>query len=282
MNTKPSNKVLSFLIIVIALVFSIVIVFNKNTSTTSKDFAKNLIIGDRINIPENNSWQEEILSIGLKSNTGTSSISETPSTVTDSLSISLVSNYLALKQNDVLNNNTAQTLVDQTVDYVDSTTNLSINAPKLNVIENNGKITIYNYGEALGSIIKKHKQKESKNELMILQEIVESRDSKKIEEFEKAIVVYGQLLKDLIDVQVPKAFIKSHTDTIIGMQAIISGLMDMKLILTDPLKGMQGVQKYQQGGVLFLDSTGATIQFIKQNNIIYKQGSGGYYLLYGI
>ncbi|HEY4480039.1 MAG TPA: hypothetical protein VJB58_01030, partial [Candidatus Paceibacterota bacterium] len=75
---------------------------------------------------------------------------------------------------------------------------------------------------------------------------------------------------------------KSHVDMVNGALGIAHGLEILANVFDDPLKSLQGTQTYTENGDLFTTALYATTEFIKKNNIEYKQGSGGYYLLYGI
>ena len=280
----PSKKVLSIFIITIALVASIIITFGKDKSSTAINFASDLVAGEKISIPENPNWQNELG--GVTTNTTLNQTEEntsSPETTTDTISKSLMSNYLALKQSGTLDATSAQKLVDQTMDYIGKTSgSLNIETPKLNIIPDNGKQSVFDYGENLGMILKTNKPKGSENEITILQEGMTKKDPEKMKELQTAIEVYEKVVNEMIKMPVPKTFVKAHTDVVIGMEAIILGLKEMKTVLDDPIKGLQGLQTYKEGGTLFMQAIKASLDFIKQNGIVYKQGSGGYYLFYGI
>ena len=115
----PSKKIISVFIVVAALVFAIIIAFGRDKSSVVINVASNLVTGDKISIPENPAWQEELLKANAKAEkVQIENSTSTEETVTDKASIGLISNYLALKQNNKLDSTSAQKLIDQTILYV--------------------------------------------------------------------------------------------------------------------------------------------------------------------
>ncbi len=279
----PSKKVLSVFILTVALIATIIIATGKGKSDEAINFASNLVAGDKVSVPENSGWQSELDAVAENTGVTQTESGETGSkTTTDTISQTLMSNYLALKQSGTLDQESAQKLIDQTLDYIDKTGGQVALVSELVVISDNGKETMTNYGENLGNILKNNKPKETKNEIEIAANAITSKDQSKMEELDSIIAVYQKIANELAGMPVPRTFTKAHLDMVNGMNGIVLALKEMKGILNDPFKGLRAMQLYQESGNMFAQSREATILFIKQNNIIYKQGSGGYYLLYGL
>ncbi len=277
----PSKKVLSIFILTVALVAAIIIAFGKDKSSEAINFASNLVIGEKVSVPENPDWQNELGEVAK--NIEPIKIEDTPlETNTDTISKTLVLNYLALKQNGTLDQETAQKLVDQTASLADQLGGNVTLDTKLNIIPDNGSQTITNYGENLGNIFKSNKPREVKNEMDIISVAVSSRDPSKIKELDPIIAVYEKIVSDLVKMPVPKTFVLAHLDMTNGVKGIAMALKEMKTVFSDPIKSLSAMQLYQEGMTMFMQAKQATNAFINQNKIIYKQGSGGYYLLYGI
>ena len=283
MVTLPSKKVLSIFILVVALVAAIIIAFGRDKSSESINFVNNLVAGDKVTIPENPNWQAELGNVAA--NIDPAQIEDDipiGETATDIVSRSLISNYLALRQSGNLDQESAQKLIDQTVDYVGKT-NLQIEKiTQLNVISDNGNQSITDYGENLGNILKRNKPTEVKNELEIITQAIESRDSIKINELDNIITVYEKITTELIKMPVPKTFVKAHLDMTNGMKGLAIILTEIKTTFNDPIRSLSSLQLYRERVIMFAQAIKATNTFISQNKVIYKQGSGGYYLLYGI
>lgn len=278
----PSKKVLSIFILTAALVASIIITFGKDKTSSAVNFASNLVAGDKVSIPENPNWQDELGVVGSDTSLLQENSTTTEETTTDVMSRTLMANYLAMRQNNSLDNTSAQKLIDQTLAYVENTGGQTITASQLNVVADNGRISVAEYGDNLGNILKNNKPKDTKNEIEIIKAALSSEDSSKMDDLNSIITVYEKIAYALIKMPVPKTFVKAHLDVVNSIMGITSALKQMKIMFTDPIKGLSAMQTYQQSAILFAQVIGAINEYIKQNNIVYKQNSGGYYLLYGI
>lgn len=279
----PSKKVLSIFVLTAGLVGAIIIAFGREKGSEAINFASNLVVGEQISIPENTDWQNELKNTGIGANLAQNfETSTSTQTATDILAQSLMANYLSLKQSGALDQTSAQKLVDQSVGLFDQLQNQADFDIKLNLIPDNGRQTIADYGENLGMILKKNKPAQIINEVEIIKEALDTRDDAKLGELDDVIAVYKKIADDLAKMSVPKTFEKAHFDIFKGMKAMGLGLEEIKSVFADPTKGLSGLQTYTSGQGLYSQAMSATINFISQNKIVYKQGSGGYYLLYGI
>ncbi len=279
----PSKKVLSLFILATALVTSIILAFGKEKSGTAINFASNLVAGDKISIPENPNWQNELGQITFSDNTIQSSDElDTDQTLTNTISTTVLSNYLVLKQQDGLTQESAQGIINEAESYLQQASVSRITAANLNIVADNGKQSMADYGENLGIILKINKPKDNKNELQILQEVMSSGSPQRIAELQGAIDTYKTVAEQMRKMPTPKTFTKAHLDTVNGMLGLVAGLEEIKNIFSDPMRALQGIRTYQESGDLFITAIRASSEFIKKNDVVYKQGSGGYYLLYGI
>lgn len=272
------------MIIAFAAVASVIIAFGRDKSSAAINFASNLAAGENLSIPENPDWQKELGSlrpVSAASAAPAESASSTE-TLTDLASKSLISNYLALKRAGTLDQDSAQKLVDQTASYIEKTQTKKITKSNLNIIADNGRKTIAEYGEALGLILRNNKSDSKENELAILEEVMSERDPQKMALLETAADAYKKIADEMKAMPVPDTFVKAHLDMVNGLLGLSDGLLEIQKTFNDPFRGLEGIKTYQAGGSLFVQAIQASSEFIKKNNIIYKQGSGGYYLLYGI
>ena len=283
MIALPSKKVLSVIIVVAALVIAVIVAFGRDKASSAINYTSTLVAGDKISIPENQNWKGEVGNITTGAEAPKEESGTTGETLTDVVSRSLVSNYLALKQSGTLDSDSAQKLVEQTISYVSETDQINqITQLNLNVIPDNGSQTMIAYGENLGSILKKDRPKEGKNELEILGTTINSGNQEKISELDSVIYTYEKIIRELIKMSVPKTFVKAHLDMTNGAIGIALSLREIKTVFSDPFRSLIAIQKYQESASVFVQAIRATSVFINKNNIIYEQGSGGYYLLYGL
>lgn len=273
----PSKKVLSFLIITIAMVVAIIIAFGQDKSSKMIDLANNLVAGDKIKIAENPDWQTELQKISFSELSESSSSTET---VTDTVSRTLIANYLALKQSGNLNGESAQKLVDQTVDYLqkNSTPN---KITRLNIIEDDGLSSMANYGHNLGEIAKKKTMTQMSEDFKLILQTIQNEAAEEAA-LNETILSYKEIIVDLQTMPVPKTFAKAHLDIINGVNGMTSALEELKQSSRDPFRGLAALQIYQQNMTLVYQAIVAIANFLKQNGLSYEQNSGGYYLMHGI
>ena len=281
----PSKKVLSVFILIAALVVAIIVAFGKDKSSQAINFASDIVAGDKILVPENPNWQDELSGVATNIKLAqTETSTSTKETATDTISRTLISNYLALKQNGNLNSTSAQELVDKTISYIGESGGrvAEIFESQLNIVADNGKQSITDYGENLGNISIRNKPLGTKNEIGVIMKVVQSQDSSQINELSDIIATYKKITGELIQMPVPKTFVRAHIDLVNGVGGIAQALIEIKNVSNDPVSGLVALQIYVKNATLLASVKKAVVDFISQNNISYKQNSGGYYLLYGI
>jgi len=279
----PSKKVLSVLIVIMALVAAVMVAFGRDKSSEAINYASNLVAGEKIEIPENPNWQNELAVIPQNTNTAQAEeASAKEETITDTVSKTFMANYLALKQSGTLDQTSAQKLIDQTVNYVGESGGQTVKSAQLNVIADSGKVSMKYYGESLGNILKSNKPQTVKKEYEIVAQTLQSKDQSKINELDSIITVYNKIAGELTKMPVPKTFVKAHLDVTNKMAAMALALEETKTVLSDPIKGLLAIQSYQQNAAVFAKAIQAINTFLKINDIVYEQNTGGYYLLHGI
>ncbi len=282
MNYLPSQKILSLLVLAIGLVGAIIFAWSDRVTSSTTAKIGDLTAGTKIKIPENPSWQNEIQGTVENVEAIEPDSADGAGTLTDNFSVSLMSNYLALKQNGNLNEQTAQNLIDSGLQYFESTYRVAVDNPEFKIIEDNGKKSVEEYGESLGSVFKAYMPVKPKNELQILTEIANTQNREKLKEIDEVLVVYNNIKVGLAQMFVPTTFSRSHNDMIKGLSGMTAGLKEMQGILDDPVKSLISIKTYQENATMFQQAFNATRAFIYKQNIFYKQGTGGYYLLYGL
>ena len=268
---------------------SIIIAFGRDKASSAINYTSDLVAGEKVSIPENPNWRNELSGVSQNTTfnttpTQTSESALTESTLTDTVSTAFISNYLALKQNGNLNSTSAQDLIDKTISYIgqNSSQVTKISESQLNVVADNGNQSIMDYGENFGNIIKNNTHKEVENELEIIMDAMNSKDSLKINELNNIIAVYEKTFHELIKIPVPKTFVKVHLNLVNSINGIYLALTEIKNVFSDPIRGLTALKNYKENATIFIQAKKALIDFILKNNVVYKQGGGGYYLLNNI
>lgn len=287
MISLPSKRAQSIIVILLGITIGIVLIFGQNTVKSGVKSINTLVAGEKVALPENPNWQEDFgkatagatnSSITLETATSASS----SETLTDTVSRSLMANYLVLKQNGSLDANTAQNLVTNTAGYIQAMKAEKITVNALNLIPDNGQKTMTEYGDRLGNIIKSNRPAKSMNEVEIIKSAVQTRNTEEIKELEKIALIYSNIAKDLQKMPVPQKFARAHLDIVNSLLGISASLNQITKIFEDPMQGLAALQTYQESASTYVSAHKSIIDFLTQNKISYKQGSGGYYLMHGI
>ena len=287
MISLPSKRAQSIIVILLGVTVGIVLIFGQNTVKSGVKSINTLVAGEKVALPENPNWQEDFgkatagtINSSITLETATSASSS--QTLTDTVSRSLMANYLVLKQNGSLDANTAQNLVTNTAGYIQAMKAEKITVNALNLIPDNGQKTMTEYGDRLGNIIKSNRPAKSMNEVEIIKSAVQTRNTEEIKELEKIALIYSNLAKDLQKMPVPQKFARAHLDIVNSLLGISASLNQITKIFEDPMQGLAALQTYQESASTYVSAHKSIIDFLTQNKISYKQGSGGYYLMHGI
>lgn len=282
----PSRKIISMLVVTVALVISIVIVAGERKSKQTIGSLGNIVSGSKVTIPERNSWQDELdtVSDNAQVNIVENKVAEedTQTSYTDKVSETLISNYLVLKQNNQVSVASAQNLVDQTQELVEKEDFKTFRRSQLSLLPDSDTKQMQEYGEVLGSFIKANKKNGFTNELSVLQEAMVGGNIKELSKLEGVAKTYEKMSYNLMMMGVPLRFADAHLDMANSLRRVSFALLDMASIEKDPVLGLEGMKRYQEGAITFINAMRSTAEYLMSKGITYKQGSGGYYLFYGI
>lgn len=278
----PSKKVLSFFIIVAGLVTSIIIALGSDKASTAINYAGNIVAGEKITLPKNPEWQSElVVSERVILENKESQEATTTDTLTDTVSKTLLGNYILLKQNNGLNQQSAEALVNQSVDIIKSE-ETPIQPIVLDIISDNSRQSIQVYGDRLGIIYKQNVPPDPITNFDPFLKSLQEQDLEKLAKLQESIDLHNKVADELTLIPVPQTLVQSHTDMISGIRMSASGLEKIKNSPNDPIYGFVGLEMFREGKVKLYTAIESIHSSINQNGIIYEQGSGGYYLLYGI
>jgi hypothetical protein len=271
------------LILAIGIVGFVIIAFggdNSEKAINKVEKLSNLAPGQKVTIPENSNWSNELSALDFEGNKEEFQID--PNNLTDNLSVSFIANYMNSNQTGQLDPITKDDLINTAVEYASNSSEYNPSLPTFKIVPDDGKWSIAVYGEWIGLILRAYKPVEAKNELEILNQFGVNQDPSRLGELKIVAESYESIALAFKNMPVPKTFEQSHTNMIIGMEAIAISLGDLALTVEDPVRALFALKKYTEGSQLFANSLQATIDYIKSAKIIYRQGDGGYYLLNGI
>ncbi|HEY4515956.1 MAG TPA: hypothetical protein VJH67_02085 [Candidatus Paceibacterota bacterium] len=281
----PSRKVISLFIVCVALVVSIIIASGIKSPSTIALNTGLLSKGPEINLPQNTNWEGDVSALSLAEVNVSEIQKSSTGNTTDAIAESLMSNYLALRQNGELNNGSVQKLIDQASDFSDDTgaTKKTYSSKDIVVSVDNSKEATKEYGTALGNILKiNNSSQKGRAELQAFRELTSTKDISKGKELKIIGEDYKKIAQSFAKIKVPSSYVESHLIFINSIEGLGGAVNDMAKVLEDPIKGLSGIGIYQSNlSIMLLEMNRIRVKILK-DGVVYKQGERGYYLYYGI
>jgi len=183
----------------------------------------------------------------------TNSLNSNPLTKTDLLSRELFTGYIALKQENQLGTDQEEQFLDNLIAKnlltdTDSVKSYTLN--DLDIIHDNSKETIQQYATQIDLILSPNIEME--NDIIIIKEILETRDKQKLQEIDLNIKIYENAQKELLSLPVPYEISTPHINAINALGSLISNTTQMKQILNDPITGLLNIKKYMTNQEIFV------------------------------
>jgi len=103
------------------------------------------------------------------------------------------------------------------------------------------------YQKELSTTLNTFAQKNTGNELLIVTQALDAKDSQKLIPLGPMIESYKKLIDGLLHIKTPEIMADVHLLMITGYAMVISGVEDMQQAFVDPARGIAGITKYQAG-----------------------------------
>lgn len=204
---------------------------------------------------------------------------ESDLTETDKMSMELFAKYVQSKQNgdyastsdytnfffDYLNNNSNK---DDVTIYKDTDMkSVSETAESLRV-----------YGNTLGKIIIDNAKLYPGNELQILDDAIAKNDTKILDQLDNPIKRYTGLRDGMLGMPVPEGIVSIHVKMLNLLNIMVTGIQNMKLIISDPVKGLTGTSLYPNASGYFIDAVKELHDYFVSHKVIFGKNESGYEL----
>ncbi|MCX6819928.1 MAG: hypothetical protein NT019_01405 [Candidatus Adlerbacteria bacterium] len=205
------------------------------------------------------------------------------SNITDRLSRTLLVNLSNAKtqglgddiptQNELINGALAQIGTTQpTKQYSEADITATDNSPT----------SLHDYGNALMTVFKKNANGEFLKTLAIIDTVTATNDPIQFKEFPAIQKKYAVFIKGMLAIDVPKTLLPFHLGLLNDFAKMIATYADMQTVLSDPLRGLSGIQQYnsfaQDGGKMFINIA----QALGKNGILFtKDEPGASWALFG-
>ncbi len=167
-----------------------------------------------------------------------------PTTFTGKFAEAFFKDYMSGKLKSADGTIDTASIVDGAVKAVETNTTSKEYTPLDVVIVPDSKEAVREYGNALGGIIISYPV-ESKNELTILQEALQTEDPEILKQLIPLQQAYAGMIQDTLLVSVPESFVKEHLMLLTAYEAILLDIQTMQNAFLDPLYTLARVKRYQ-------------------------------------
>jgi hypothetical protein len=204
---------------------------------------------------------------------------ESDLTETDKFSRELFARYTAAKQSG-----SYATTTDYTNFFLDY----------INNNERGGDIAIYKesdfksvaetseslraYGNALGKAIINGNRKFPGNELQIFDDAIAANDSKKLDALSNPISRYNSIRDEMLVMEVPEGILPIHAKMVNLFNIMITGIENMKLVLSDPVKAINGISLYPNASGYLVTAVSELHNYFINQGVIFEKSEDGYSL----
>ncbi|MBI5005400.1 MAG: hypothetical protein HZC03_02255 [Candidatus Lloydbacteria bacterium] len=179
----------------------------------------------------------------------------------------LISTYLKLKQSDQFTPDNQKKLVDAFVEEAASRkTEMTVHiASELAIEESAGIISVSQYAQGIETAMRKSfTYSFFGEELTVLRDIVQKKDSRSEAVFGEAEKAYRNFAALLLKMKVPRSIAKSHMALINSSLVIAQNFSDIQKLATDPLQALIGIKKYTAESTSFAGYLNEVSSYILQ------------------
>lgn len=165
-------------------------------------------------------------------------------TQTDEISRGLFAEYMQLKQNGNLNQESLSALVDKAVAKIEGSTVKTYTAADIRTIPDTDTAGVKNYLNALVTIKEKYKTLYSQNPIITSGNSIDFDNTASTQSIRKTGDLYAAITLELKNLLVPKSLVAAHVNLLNNYSTSASGLTELSKIKTEPLEALAGIQKH--------------------------------------
>lgn len=172
-----------------------------------------------------------------------------PSTLTEQVGIRIMEGLIVAQAGGPTK--PSQTVVNETVESLGKTATSDKIYDIKDIIINpdTSDLAVKNYGNALALIILNQSTKDLDNELVLLRDFLERKDTSKLADIKRIAEIYQIYRDETLLVPVPQAFVKQHLDLINVYNALHQNIKAMSEAETDPIKPFLRIKRYEDDAV---------------------------------
>jgi len=168
-------------------------------------------------------------------------------TTTQKIAEDIFGNYLTLKQSGVtLDSQQSGAIVNAALKGVST-----YSAAKkyiltdIHISRDESPAALRTYGNALGDIINKYGKPNVDNELIIVQNALQTNDSKKLSDLKIILDSYKKVIDALAKVSTPASAASAHLSLLNSASSVSATIAAMQSLFSDPIVALAGLRDYQ-------------------------------------
>lgn len=180
----------------------------------------------------------------------TVAMNEVPTTTTGFIAQELLAGYAtaqAGKGSASLSNAEAAAIAQSLSDKAHSVSDVKQYSEKDLLMVTTSTSTIEAYKKDMTAAFNAFTEKTPANELAIVAAAVDNKDASKLAPLAVNVANLQKLVNNLLAVHTPSSMVLFHLSLVQGYATMLSGVIDMQQIIADPLRGMRGIAKYNNG-----------------------------------
>ena len=143
------------------------------------------------------------------------------------------------------------------------------------VVATDPKTAEKTYGNKVMAVLGRHTGATSQATLYAVAKATDNNDASALSALPTIQEEYDALVEELAEVPTPATFVPLHVQILNSLALTAATFDDMRLVLSDPLRGLQGLQQYQ----LQLGAVGrvftAVAQILNKNGILFNKDEPG-------
>lgn len=202
---------------------------------------------------------------------------ESDLTETDKFSRELFAKYLAAKRDgsNVTADDYNKFLLDTIANSPEGTSTQIYKEADFTKIDET-KTSLRAYGNALGKISTEKSKEFPGNELTIFDDAINKNDPKILKTLDSPINRYKGIRDGMIAMPVPSGLAPIHTKIVNLLDIMITGIENMKYVLSDPVKALNGVSLYPNAVGYFVTAMNELHDYFINKGIIFDKIEAGY------
>jgi hypothetical protein len=131
------------------------------------------------------------------------------------------------------------------------------------------------YGNAVMQALSAHPLANIATTLQIIAQVIDTNDGETLKKLLPIAADYRALTDQLLKIPVPKTLSPFHLQLVNDYERITASYDDMQVVLTDPLRGLYGLQTYQSAASMSVKVFTNIAQAFNKNGILFSKDEPG-------